>query len=169
VGRKKTANKKKNQAPPRREEPARKARRLDRRVFVSSLNDLAIIFGKSARDIEQWSRNGAPTKTAEGYDLREWLAWYIARITGSNGDDLDRRLKAVRVGRQELAFAKDQGRVIDATEAEARQMAIIDWMVAVFERLPAELSPRLPGKTSENRRILKAHCDRIRTEAASKR
>lgn len=87
------------------------------RLTAASKNDLAVIYGLSVRTIELSLASGAPAKTAAGYDLAQWGAWFRdqrPRHRGGSG--------AGSGSAEDWALRKDRAQALLAEEKLSERM-----------------------------------------------
>lgn len=112
---------------------------VDGRVFVPTLELVAVAFGRSVRTVNRWLADGAPPRCEHGYDLAAWFDWRCRRA--------DERAEAIARERE-----------VQSTEAlERLRLANAKLKELELSRLQKELVPVGPLVC-----LLRAAIDRFR-------
>lgn len=142
-------------------------------VVVSTQRELAHLFGVSLSQIRKDIGNDAPTRTGNGYDVKDWITWRVGRRGGKSSAELEQaeiRLKEAKASLAEIELAKIEGQLIDVTEAKRMRERIIAFFISMIDRAPAELSSMVAGKTPRAiRALIKSYFDGARNEAGGRR
>lgn len=131
-------------------------------MHIIGQENIASMFGVSARTITEWQASGMPIAVQGGpgvpgeYNSDECIRWMVDReVRKVQGPEAPKdRLSRLQGDELEMKLERERGKLIDATAVEPVMRAAI---VAARERIrnePARLAIALEGKTKAEREIL---------------
>lgn len=123
--------------------------------IVTTQNEVARFFGVSTEAIEQWRKASMPGRRGR-WDLAKIAQWRLGKARRKEDpEDDDVHTSAMRAAKlkreqaaaelQRLKVEQVAGRLIDRDEVESGHLARTRYFVAVLERIPSELIPRVCG------------------------
>lgn len=126
--------------------------------------EIADLFGVSGPTVDSWMRNGAPylVQGSKGIsweintaEISEWLVnRAVDEATGKTQADeatIDRRMKAAKMQRQELALEKEKQLVAPIDEMSQALSVVFAEMRAALRIIPGRVYSALVGETDESR------------------
>jgi len=167
--------------PPQKHQPPIKATESPPVVgvfLVDTMERVAQVWGVSVHTVKDWRKAGMPGDEGQ-WDVTEICRWYHRHFgtgaVGGIGEDLRESMakaklarEAARAQRETIEVQRLQGSLIDVTESDARRMAIVRWVVGVFDRAGSELASAIAGKQpAEAKRRVIAYFDKLRREVAA--
>lgn len=144
--------------PPSADQP-RKLSPAERAVLYDQIpaGDWAKLAGQTPAKLRaQAKQSGIPlaNKTVKLSELAPAISAYIIRREAP-GTEAEERRTLARADREEMArererlhLDREHGKVLARVEAERREVALMNWMVAVLERAAVELGPLVVGRKS---------------------
>lgn len=139
--------------------------------LVRTRGELARIFGVTVQGISRNLENGAPKKTAGGYDVAAWRSWRESRSGTQEASGTEWRQRAAKAQAllREHELEVKLGHYVSRADAEAGRLELLRWFAAVLERAGSDLAVRVAGKSPrEVKSIVQGYFDDLRAQAAAK-
>jgi len=116
---------------------------------VTTQAGLAELFDVTPKTIWCWLRAGAPDKTGDGYDVAEWIRWYVHHLgVDAGGETLQQartRRAIAQANMDEEKARREVGASITRQDHESALRRVCGAFAGAVNRAPAGLCAELAG------------------------